>query len=53
MEENEFEQKIHEYLSNNLTIGTKKINSSYGSPSYIVIQLKLKEEIISETYIED
>jgi len=46
------ENTIKEYLKEHLTIDKKEVGSSYGSSPYIIIMLKLDEEVISEIYID-
>lgn len=53
MEDKEFEKKVRDYLKANLSIDVNKIHGSYGSASYVKLELKLGEEVISEAYIND
>lgn len=46
------EDMIKEYLKEHLRIEKKEVSSSYGSRPYIIIMLKLDDEVISETYID-
>ena len=53
MEKEEFEKKIKEYLKSKLSITAQEKGGVYGSRKYIEIQLKLDDEIISETWIDN
>jgi hypothetical protein len=48
----DLENKLEEFITNNLTIETIKEMGSYGSQSYITIRLNLSGKVISETHIE-
>lgn len=52
MEVKEFEQRIKQYLEENLSIDTRNVGGDYGSKKSIEIQLKLADEVISETWID-
>ena len=52
-ENDEFEEKIKEYLRNNLSIEIENCGGQYGSNSYKKISLKLKDEEFSTAYIND
>jgi len=43
---------IKEYLKEHLRIDKKEVGSSYGSSPYIIIMLKLDDDVISEVYID-
>ncbi|MFE8701136.1 hypothetical protein ACFYKX_11075 [Cytobacillus sp. FJAT-54145] len=53
MEQKEIEHIVKEYLKKHLSIDVEKKGGQYGSKSYIEIQLKLGNEVISETWIND
>lgn len=49
----EFEDQMNEYLKNNLRIDVVREGGLFGSQRYISIKLKLNDEIISESYIDE
>lgn len=53
MSPQELKSFIRNYIKENLSINTRRESVSYGSKSYTVIELKLDDETISETYLDD
>lgn len=53
MKDIEYEEKMNEYLKNNLRIDVSREGGHFGSQKYISIKLKLNDEIISESYIDE
>lgn len=47
------QKELDEYLKTNLSIDINRCGGDYGSKSFLEIQLKLKGEVISSTYIDD
>ncbi|WCK57077.1 hypothetical protein PP175_28220 (plasmid) [Aneurinibacillus sp. Ricciae_BoGa-3] len=53
MDDKALERKVKEFLKSNLTIETQKVGGEYESKSYTKLELKLGEEVISTTYLDD